>query len=93
MEMTQRELLCANDGYRVRQKEEWEKVRVLSWYATSPYHPKHGLPLEKVWIPTDEVEEIEVKGGRVQLTRDEIREEYRRAGIKISEAQLDKICQ
>ena len=90
--MTQRELLLANEGYRSRAKEEWERVRLLAFYATAPY-AKKGFTPESIWIPGDESKEIQPtdKSKRIYLGREKIREAYLKSGFEISEEKLDKI--
>lgn len=96
--MTQRELICASDGYRIRQDEEWERVRVLSFYMVTPY-AKKGFTMDKIYIPGDddrkekhlEKKRKKKKFERIKLTREQVREEWERAGLELSEEKLDEI--
>lgn len=91
MEMTQRELLCAHDGYRKRIEEQWEMVRLQSYYAVSPYAPKR-FKISDVWIPADESKVDKRKPGtRKVLAREELKQLYKKSGIAISEKRLDEI--
>lgn len=89
--MTQRELLCAHDGYRKRMEEQWEMVRLQSFYAVSPYSKK-GFKPKDIWIPTDDAKiDTRKPGTRKVLAREELKQLYERSGIQISERKLDEI--
>lgn len=95
--MTFRELDNAVRGYRKRVDERdrmhWEMVRVTCFYTMYP-HLKQGS-LKKfidVKIPIDEPEATPEKIGKAkQLTREELKEQFKKSGFEISEEELDRI--
>lgn len=89
--MTQRELLCAHEGYRRRVDEQWEMVRLQSYYAVSPYARK-GFNPSDVWIPADNKKEDKRKPGtRKEVSREELKQLYKRSGLEISDKRLNEI--
>lgn len=92
MDLTPREMMCVYDGYRTRERNEWERVRMLAFYAASPW-AKKGFKPSDVWIPTDEPKKVpEGKGTRKTLSVDEIINEYEKSGFTISKEAAKRIA-
>jgi len=62
--MTPTEIELAYKGYRIRKKEEWEMVRVASYYSCLPHYKK--------FVITDIHLPIDVEEGKKRLTPDMI---------------------
>ena len=53
--MTPRELECTYEGYRKRRKEDWEMIRIQSYYSVRPHVSKDsGFSIDSIKLPIDE---------------------------------------
>ena len=93
--MTPRELWAAKRGHDLLIRDEWERVRVLSYYSVVAMNgtkqikqPKDLFlhPWESSPIPKN------IVGGREFLTREQYKEWAASVGIHYTETQLDMIC-
>lgn len=89
--MTIRQIKCAVRGYRVRKREEWEMVRVLSAYTLAP-HSRKVIRWKDITLPIDKEEEIVTHGKRQKLTRDEVKRLYERSGFEVTDEFLERIA-
>lgn len=84
------EVNLAYEGYRIRVDEQKELIRWQCYYQLAP-NQKEGFNISKVWLPGDKANSLEgLPVAKVRrLTREQIREEYRKAGFNVSEKRLD----
>lgn len=91
-DLTPRELGNAIEGYKKREVEEWKRTRFIA-YTVATYagkQMKHHIPIERWYpLPGDEVPPMRI-AKVTKLTKEEIRERYRKAGMKIKDEQLEK---
>lgn len=90
-ELTMRELTNVVEGWKKKEKIEWERARMLSWYSAGP-HIK-DLKISDIKVPGDEEEEApQIKGKGVKfLTKDELREKWKQSGLILSEDKLEEM--
>lgn len=70
----------------------WEMVRVEAYYSIAP-HVKEGAIREwsDVMLPIDKRRKLESVSVASKLTKDELIEEYRKAGLILKDHVLDRI--
>lgn len=56
MKMTPREVELAHKGYRKRVDEQWEMIRISSYYSAAPHLKKGSFFLEDIKLPIDKVD-------------------------------------
>ena len=89
-----KDLMRAVNGYRNGVKEQWEMVRVQAAYSIAPHHDskKGSLKFEDITLPIDKPKKYKGKvGKRIKLTKEQVKEEYTKAGIIISDDALAKL--
>lgn len=93
--MTLRELSCAHWGYQVKRREEWDKTRLLAYYSVIAFNgTKQIKKPSDLFLHPWEVEDTPKKvGTRKVLSRDELVESYKRAGIPMTDTQIDLIIE
>ncbi|MEM7298207.1 MAG: hypothetical protein AAF391_08080 [Bacteroidota bacterium] len=95
-ELTPRELQNAVNGFTKKQKIAWEQIRWGAYYTLLPHwdNKKGRLTTDKIWLPIDKPIEIEISEGKCgirKLSRDELRQLYKKSGMAISQEHLDSI--
>ena len=97
-QMNLRELTLAHNGYRRRMEEQWEMIRVQSYYAVVAMQgDKKRKGFDLITLPIDRIKPEELAkrkaGTRKVLSREELVENYKRAGIKMTDTQIDLILE
>ncbi|MGH1436606.1 MAG: hypothetical protein ACRBG0_19340 [Lewinella sp.] len=86
-------------GYRKDKEEQWEMIRVQSYYAVVAMQGSKKLTkgFKSITLPIDRpsAEEIAArsKGTKKVLSREELVEHYRKAGIPMTDTQIDLIIE
>ena len=92
-DITPRELQNAINGYRKKEDEAWERLRWGIYYNLQPYS-KNGFSINKIKLPIDKerLDNFHSDGKVIRMTKEEVREEWRKSGIELSEKHLDRMC-
>ena len=90
--LTMRELTNAVEGWKRKEQIEWERVRMLAYYSVSPY-AKKSFKISDIKLPGDEERDVDFTshGEAKKLTREELKESWRRSGLILSEEKLDEL--
>jgi hypothetical protein len=93
MRMTPHQLSCAQLGRQYRDRDEWEKVRVLSFYNVIATNGNKTIkkPSDLFKHPWEVDERPKSEGTRRVLKKEELAEAYRKAGIPMTELQIELI--
>lgn len=92
--MTPHQLSCAQKGREYRDRDEWERVRVLSFYQVIATNGNKTIkkPSDLFKHPWEQdLERPKSEGTRKVLTKEQLMEAYRKAGIEMTELQIELI--
>ena len=93
--MTLRELSCAHWGFQMKQREAWEHTRTLCYYNVIAFNGTKQIktPSDLFKHPWEISHKPKKVGTRKVLSREELVDAYKRAGIPMTDTQIDLIIE